>query len=129
VGKQSLMELLYKDESYKIVGACMEIHRILSFGLSEIVYKDALEYEFQQLKIPYAREKIYSVEYKGIILPHPFYADFVVYDKIILEIKAVSAITNLHMAQTINYVKLAKGRLGIIANFGLPSMEYKRVVV
>jgi GxxExxY protein len=129
VGKQSLMELLYKDESYKIVGACMEIHRILSFGLSEIVYKDALEHEFQQLKIPYAREKIYSVEYKGIILPHPFYADFVVYDKIILEIKAVSAITNLHMAQTINYVKLAKGRLGIIANFGLPSMEYKRVVV
>jgi GxxExxY protein len=129
VGKQSIMELLYKEENYKIVGVCMEIHRILGFGLAEIVYKDALEHEFQLLKIPYAREKMYPVEYKGIILPHPFYADFVVYDKIILEVKAVSAITNVHWAQTINYVKLAKGRLGIIANFGQPSMEFKRLIV
>jgi len=76
----------FQDESYQIIGICMEVHRILGKGLLEIVYKDAIEYEFKENSIPYEREKKYEVEYKGVILPHQFYADFVVFDKIILEI-------------------------------------------
>jgi len=122
------MELLYKDEYFKIVGASMEIHRLLGSGLLEIVYKDALEYEFRQRGIPYEREKEYPVEYKGVILPHKFYADFVVYHNIILEVKAVSNIVNEHLAQTLNYITLAKSQLGIIVNFGASSLQHKRVI-
>jgi len=78
-----------KDENYTIVGLCMEVHRILGPGLLEIVYKDALELEFKNHNIPYTREKEYSINYKGIILPHAFFADFVVYKDIILEVKSV----------------------------------------
>ncbi len=122
-------DLIFKDENYKIVGICMDVHRILGGGLSEIVYKDALEYEFQLQGIPFRREKEYPVPYKDIILPHKFYADFVVYDNIILEVKAVSAIIDEHIAQTINYVRLTKGRLGIIANFNMLTLQHKRLIV
>ena len=121
--------LLYKNENYTIVGICMEIHRILGSGLSEIVYKDALEYEFKLQGIPYEREKEYPVDYKGFILPHKFYADFVVYGNIILEVKALNGIIDLHIAQTINYVKLAKSELGILVNFGASSLQHKRLIV
>lgn len=82
----------------------MEVHNNLGAGFAEIVYKDALEYEFNQAGIPFEREKQYKVNYKGIILPHHFYADFVVFDKIILEVKGVSAITDEFTAQCINYL-------------------------
>ncbi|HEY8690273.1 MAG TPA: GxxExxY protein [Chitinophagaceae bacterium] len=75
-----------QKESYQIIGICMDVHRILGKGLLEIVYKDAIEYEFNTKKILYQREKKYEVEYKGIILPHYFFADFVVFDNIILEV-------------------------------------------
>ncbi len=122
-------DLLYKNENYKIVGICMEVHRILGSGLLENVYKDALEYEFKLHGIPYEREKEYPVDYKGIILPHKFYADFVVYGNIILEVKALNGIIDAHVAQTINYVKLAKSQLGILVNFGSTSLQYKRLIV
>jgi GxxExxY protein len=122
-------DLIYKDEYYKIIGICMEVHRILGGGLSEIIYKDALEYEFRQNNIAYEREKEYIVSYKGIILPHKFYADFVVYNNIILEIKAVSDIVEKHISQTINYIKLAKGELGIIVNFSNAVLQHKRIAV
>lgn len=121
--------LIYKDEYYKVIGICMEIHRILGKGLLEIVYKDAAEYEFEKQGIQNEREKEYPVPYKDIILPHKFYADFVIYNDIILEIKAVSAITDEHLAQTLNYMALAKSPLGIIVNFGTPSLQHKRVVL
>lgn len=107
----------------------MEIHRILGTGLLESVYKDALEYELKQHQISYEREKMFDITYKDTVLPHKFYADFVVYDSIIVEIKAVSAINETHKAQTINYIRLSGGRLGIIINFGASSLEYQRVVV
>ncbi len=122
-------DLIFKQETFKIVGICMEIHRILGAGLLEIVYKDALEYEFRTQNIPFEREKEYLIEYKGIVLPHKFYADFVVYDNIIFEVKAVSDFSDAHTAQTINYVKLAKGRLGILVNFGKPSLEHRRFIL
>ena len=76
------MELLYKDESYKIIGACMEVYNELGKGHSEVIYKDALEYEFSLRNIPYERERLYKVKYKDIVLPHYFKADFVAFDKI-----------------------------------------------
>ena len=117
-----------KNENYEIVGLCMEVHRILGPGLLEIVYKDALEIELKNNNIPYEREKEYNVEYKGTILPHKFYADFVVYDDIILEVKSVKEISNDHLAQTLNYMKLADTPIGIIANFQNKSLVHKRLI-
>lgn len=117
-----------KNENYKIVGICMEVHRLLGPGLLEIIYKDALEIEFKNHQIPYQREKEFSIEYKGVILPHKFYADFIVYDDIILEVKSVKEICNDHLAQALNYMKLADTPVGIIANFQNKSLVHKRLI-
>ena len=121
-------DYLHKDESYKIVGILYEVHKNLGKGFSEIVYKDALEYEFNQLNIPFEREKEFAVSYKNTILKHNFYADFVVFDKIILEIKTVDCFNNSHYNQCLNYLKISKNELAILANFNLISLEYKRIV-
>ena len=124
-----MIDIIYKDESYKIIGLCMEVHNNLGAGFLEIVYKDALEYEFKKANIPYEREKQYEVNYKEIILPHKFYADFVVSDKIILEVKAVQGIAPEFVAQAINYLKVSNNRLALIANFGELKLSYKRIVL
>ena len=107
----------------------MEVHNNLGKGFLEIVYKDALEYEFRNSDVPFEREKEYVVNYKGVILPHKFYADFVVYDKIILEVKCVSSIGDEHIAQTMNYLKISKCKLGLLVNFGKLSLEFKRILL
>jgi GxxExxY protein len=121
-------EIIFKEESYKIVGVCMEVHNNLGMGFKEAVYKDALEIEFKGREIPFIREKQYKIEYKGIVLPHKYYADFIVYDSIILEVKSTAFIIDNFIAQTINYLKASGVKLGIIANFGEKSFVYKRVV-
>ncbi len=121
--------LIYKNESYKIIGKCFEVHNNLGSGFLEIVYKDALEYEFKKAGIIYEREKEYKVNYKGIILPHKFYADFVIFNKIILEIKSVSKITDKFIAQAINYLKVSDNKLALVVNFGELSLNYKRIVL
>jgi GxxExxY protein len=121
-------ELIYKKESYKIIGCCFEVHNNLGPGFLEIVYKEALEYEFEKAGIPFKREVEFDVHYKEIILPHKFYADFVVSDKIILEIKAVSVLSDEHVAQTINYLKVSGNKLGILINFGEAQLFYQRLV-
>jgi GxxExxY protein len=118
-----------QKESYEIIGICMEIHRILGKGLLEIVYKDALEHEFNLRKITYDREKKYEVEYKGIVLPHCFFADFVVFDKIILEVKAQKGIVEEHLSWVLNYLAISKCQLGLIVNFGENSLVTKRVIL
>ncbi|NMB72731.1 MAG: GxxExxY protein [Bacteroidales bacterium] len=122
-------KIIYKDESYKIIGKCMEVHNNLGAGFLEIVYKDALEYEFKKAKIPFEREKMYEVNYKGIILPHKFFADFVVFDKIILEVKAISAISDEFIAQALNYLKVSGNQLALVVNFGELKLNYKRIVL
>ena len=124
-----MTELYYKEESYNIIGKCFEVHNNLGPGFLEIVYKDALEYEFKKSKIPYEREKEYIVNYKNVILPHKFYADFVVYDKILLEIKAVAGIADEFIAQAINYLKVSDNKLALIVNFGELKLNYKRIVL
>lgn len=91
----------FKVETYKILGLCMEVHINLGHGFLEIVYKDALEFEFKRNQIPYEREKEYPINYKGILLPHRFFADFIVFQKIILEVKGVNGIHDEHVAQAI----------------------------
>ena len=127
--KYSEEEYPLQKESYEIIGICMEVHRELGRGLLEIVYKDAIEYEFKKKQIPYEREKKYEVEYKGIVLPHHFFADFVVFDKIILEVKAQKEIIDEHYNWTINYLAISGCPLGLIVNFGKNSLKTKRVVL
>ncbi len=107
----------------------MEVHNNLGAGFLEIVYKDALEYEFRKTDIPYERERIYEVNYKGIILPHRFCADFVVYGKIILEVKGASEIADEFVAQAINYLKVSQNQLALLVNFGELKLNYKRIVL
>ncbi len=121
--------LIYEDLSYEIIGCCLEVHNNLGHGFLEVVYKDALEYEFKKANIPYDREVKYEVNYKGIILPHKFYADFVVFDKIILEIKATSKIIDEFIAQSINYLKVSENKLALIVNFGEQKLNCKRIVL
>lgn len=123
------MELIHKAESYKIIGICMEVYNNLGPGFLEVVYGDALEYEFKKAGIPYQKEKEYEVQYKDTVLPHKFFADFVVYDKIILEIKAVKAISDVFVAQSINYLKVSGNKLTLLVNFGEKSLNYQRVIL
>lgn len=123
-----MSDLLYKDESYEIIGVLFEVYNNLGSGFSEIVYKDAIEYEFKTRNIEFEREKEYRVTYKDTILSHKFYADFVVNDKIILELKCSESIHNKHISQCLNYLKVSNNRLAILANFQNDSLEYKRIV-
>lgn len=118
-----------QDETFKIIGIAMEIHRVLGKGFSEIVYKDAFEEGFNAHSIPFKREKEYQINYKGKILPHKFYADFVVYDKIILEVKSKKGIVDEHYAQVINYLAISKLEIGLLVNFHEKSLEYKRIIL
>src|SRR5436190_3896353 len=131
VGKlaSKMNELLYKEEVFQLVGFCMEIHRELGKGHDEIIYKDAFVVELGRAGIPFLREKNYEIIYKGVILPHYYYADFVVCDKILFEAKAIEKLTDSHIKQVLNYLAASKLRLGLLVNFGGDSLEWKRVVL
>ncbi len=124
-----MSELIYKEESFRIIGLCMEVHRELGKGHDEIIYKDALEFELGQNKIPFSREKRYWIHYKTIILPHKYSADFVVFDRMLLEAKAVERLTDSHVKQVLNYLAASKLKPGLLVNFGEDSLVYKRVVL
>jgi GxxExxY protein len=121
-------DLIYKDESYEIIGICMKVHNELGSGFSEVVYKDAIEYELKKANIPFEREKEYGVVYKDIVLQHKFYADFVINDTIILEVKSVRQIIDEFVAQALNYLHVSNNRLALIINFGELQLTYKRIV-
>lgn len=118
-----------QKETYLLNGIAMEIHRILGRGFLEIGYKDALELELPKREIPFTREKEFRVEYKGTILPHKFYADFVVLDDVIVEVKAQKGIAEEHYSQVLNYLAVSKCKIGLIYNFGEPSLVIKRVIL
>lgn len=124
------MELIYKDEVYSAVGICMEVQKILGYGFSEIVYKDAMELEFVDHGIQYIREDELLVYYKGRILKHKFNADFSLFNDIIVEVKASDeGITDKAISQTLNYLKASHCKVGLIVNFGKTKFEYKRLVM
>ena len=124
-----MIDLYLKDETYKIIGLCMEVHKILGKGHSEIIYKDALEYEFRMNSIPFEREKSYRIEYKEIFLSRYYNADFVVFDEIILEVKAIEFLTKSDIKQTLNYLAASKNKLGLLVNFGEDSLKHQRVIL
>jgi len=124
-----MSELVYKEEVFQLVGFCMEIHRELGKGHDEIIYKDAFVVELSRAGIPFLREKNYEITYKEVVLPHYHYADFVVWDKILFEAKAVEKLADSHIKQVLNYLAASKLRLGLLVNFGADSLEWKRIVL
>jgi len=124
-----MSELTYKSESYKIIGACMEIHKELGMGFLEAIYQEALAHEFTLQHIPYEQEIELKIIYKSYKLNKHYFADFICHNKIILELKAVSSITGKHEAQVLNYLKASGFKLGLLINFGTKSLSYKRLVL
>ena len=120
--------LMYADETYKLIGLCMKVHRELGCGFLEPVYQEAFEMLLKMEGIPYQREKLLPIYFLGQKLTKEYYADFVCYDKIILEFKAASALTTAHEAQLMNYLKASKMKLGLLCNFAEPSFVYRRFV-
>ena len=114
--------MLYAKEVYDINGALFEVFKNLGPGLLEKVYQEALEIEFQIRNIPYEREKRFNIVYKGQLLKQEYIADFVCYGKIILELKSVSELTDIHRAQVINYLKITGLKLALLQNFNVSSM-------
>ena len=123
-----MTEILYREESYKIIGACMEVHKKLGSGFLESVYSEALVLEFKKMNIHYEREKKLPVFYDEIKLRKYFIADFVCFDSIIIELKATKYLIEADHKQTINNVKATQFKLGLLINFGTPSLTYKRIV-
>ena len=124
-----MAELLYREETHCLIGLCMEIHRELGKGHDEVIYKDALVVELSRAGVPFDREKKYEVAYKGVILPHHYRADFVVWDKVLFEAKAIEKLTDSHVKQVLNYLAASKLRVGLLVNFGCDSLEWKRVIL
>ena len=123
------MEPLYKDESYAIMGACFEVYREKACGFLEGVYQECLAMEFRSRGIPFVEQPALGLTYKGQPLQQTYRPDFVCYEKIIVELKAVSALTDEHRAQVHNYLKASGLRLGLLVNFGhYPKLEHERIV-
>ncbi len=121
-------KILYKDESYAIVGACMKVHRALGPGFLEAVYEEVLEKEFIIQNIPFKKQVQLDLYYEGVKLKKHYRADFVCYDSIIVELKAVAHIPSVFYAQLQNYLKCTNMELGLLINFGTPSLTYKRII-
>ena len=121
------MKYFLENETYKIRGCLLNIHKELGCGFLEKVYQEALEMEFNIAKIPYNREKLLPIYYKGVQLKQTYVADFVCYDNIIVELKAVSELTDLHRAQVFNYLKATNLDLGLLVNFGEASLKVERI--
>ncbi len=122
------MSLLYPKESYKITGALYEVHKELGPGLLEKVYQEALEKELRMQGIPFEREKCFNILYKGMVLDQMYIADFVCYDKIVVELKSVETLMPIHTAQVINYLTITGYKLGLLANFNARQIIPERIV-
>jgi len=109
---------LFKDECYKIIGCCMDVHSNLGCGFLESVYLEALELEFIRNFVPYEMETPIDIHYKGVVLDIKYYSDFICYNDIILELKAVKSIEDIHVAQLMNYLKASGKKVGYLINFG-----------
>ena len=122
--------IIRKEDSYKIVGAAMEVYNQLGYGFLEAVYQEALEREFKSRGIPYEREKELTIFYKGEPLEQTYKADFICYEDIIVELKAVAMLLDSHRSQVYNYLRATKNKLGLLINFGnSDALEWERKVL
>lgn len=127
--KKRIDDLIFKDESYSIIGACFEVYKDKGCGFLEDVYQECLEIEFGYQKIPAIAKKPLALSYRGKILRQKYEPDFICFEKIIVEIKAVSRLIDDHRAQVINYLNATGFKLGLLVNFGhYPKLEYERIV-
>jgi GxxExxY protein len=123
-----MAELLYKDESYKIIGACFEVYNQKGYGFIEPVYQECLQIEFAMQNIPFVSQPEIQMSYKGTLLNQYFKPDFICYGKIIVEIKSVATILAAHRAQAINYLKATEFELALLVNFGRhPKLDHERL--
>ena len=124
------MELIYHNESYQILGAAMHVYNVLGAGFVEAVYQEALQKEFCRRNIPHDREKEINIYYDNELLDIKFRPDFICYNKIIVELKAVTELENIHRAQIINYLKATKFKLGLLINFGYDGeLQFERRIL
>ncbi len=122
--------IIYKEESYKVIGAAFKVYNALGHGFLEAVYQEALEIEFQRQGIPYEREKELKIQYDGVELKQTYKADFVCFGKIIVELKAVNALDDAHRSQVYNYLHATGYKLGLLLNFGnSDELEKERIVL
>ena len=122
--------IVFKEESYKVIGAAFKVYDTLGPGFLEAVYQEALEIEFQRQGIPYEREKELRIQYDGIELKQTYKADFVCFGKMVVELKAVSALEGTHRSQVYNYLHATSFKLGLLLNFGNPAkLERERIVL
>lgn len=125
-----MSNLIYMDESYKIMGACFNVYKEMGCGFLENVYQECLEIEFDYQKLPFMTQATVTLNYRNHELKKRFRPDFICYDKIIVEIKAVDSLIGKHEAQVLNYLNATKFRLGLLVNFGhYPKIEYRRLVL
>ena len=115
--------------TYAIIGAAMEVHRQLGCGFLEPVYQEAMELELAARSIPYQRQVELSINYQGQLLRNTYRADFVCFETVIVELKALSQIGGIEDAQVLNYLKATGLRIGLLLNFGAKSLQYKRLVL
>jgi len=120
--------LLFENETYKIIGACMHVHKTLGHGFLESVYQEALEKEFRKQNIPFESQKKLFIMLEGEVMNKTFKADFICYSSVIIEIKAVSYLVQDFQKQTINYLKATSLPVGLLINFGEPSLKWKRFI-
>lgn len=123
-------DLKYKDITEKIIGASFEVHKFLGNGFQEVIYQRALAWEMRQAGMEYAREIEQDIYYKE--LPEPIgtrRADFVVENKVLVELKAIVKLEDVHLAQALNYLKAYRLEVGLLINFGAKSLEFKRLVL
>ncbi len=124
-----MTEVIYKDEVFAIVGAAIEVHRVLGSGFLEAVYQEAMEIETASRKIPYVSQQILQIQYKQYTLKKEYIADMVCFEKIIVEFKALDQLTGKEESQLINYLKATGYKVGVLINFGSnKKLEWKRFV-
>jgi GxxExxY protein len=123
------MKLIFEKESFAIIGAAQEVHKELGCGFLEAVYREAVRLEFEKNKIPFSEEKEIKIHYKSNILSKTYCADFICYDKIIVELKALSKLNTEHDAQVLNYLKASRLKVGLLLNFGESSLKVKRIIL
>lgn len=119
----------HKEETYQIIGACMEVHNELGCGFLEPVYQEALQIVLTEKGIPFIREKVLNINFREQVLAKKYIADFVCYNKVIVELKATDNLAEHDIAQVLNYLKATKLKIGLLINFGATKLQYKRLIL
>ena len=125
-----MTDIIYREESYRLMGACFEVYKEKGCGFLEAVFQECLQMELDDQGIPFVAQPKLAVSYKGRPLKQTYTPDFICFEKIVVELKAVSALADEHRAQVHNYLRATGHRLGLLVNFGhFPKVEYERIAL